>query len=172
MGFFQQRITVGVIKGQLGGKKKSIINIFIEKDPGVVKISKRLYYFLGVSEKSYEEVSGSKALTGAAVGMLFSPVGALIGGAIGARKKEKTHYTLAFMDAETKKKEIIEVKLPDISRGFKKLQIHPVAKEFQIEEDSKDKVSAPEQIREFKKLLDENIITEDEFNKKKLELLG
>ncbi|WBL16453.1 SHOCT domain-containing protein [Sutcliffiella sp. NC1] len=173
--FFKPRgIVVKVIKGTIGEKKEPTYLILFTKEKGIVEVNKRKYYFLGFSEQSISEMSTAKALTGAAIGTVFAPgIGTLIGGAVGAKKKKKTNYTMAFMDVESKEKFIVEVNLfATHPNELNRLVAHDIAKEETFEDNSKGALSKVEAIREFKKLLDEGIITQEEFNKKKKELIG
>ncbi|WP_017728491.1 SHOCT domain-containing protein [Halalkalibacterium ligniniphilum] len=171
--FKSKGFVITVTNGQIGNKKESSYAIEFTNDKGIVKVKKRNYYFLGFSEKTLSEMSAAKTLSGAAIGTFFAPgIGTLIGGAIGAKKKKKTTYTMAFMDVESKEKFMVEANLFAASEAdLKKLEAHPIAKEATLNEE-KPTVSKVDEIREFKKLLDEGIITQDEFDKKKAELLG
>ncbi|MET3504938.1 SHOCT domain-containing protein [Halalkalibacter oceani] len=172
MDLFKTRgVVVTVISGQIGEKKESSYLIMYTKEKGIVNVNKKDYYFLGFSEKTIAEMSTAKTLTGAAIGTIFAPgIGTLLGGAIGAKKKKKTNYTMAFMDVETKEKYMIEANLFATNQSeLKKLEAHPIAKEETFEDAA---FSSADELRKFKGLLDDGIITEDEFNAKKKELLG
>lgn len=61
--WFQPRgIVIRVIKGHIGPKKEGSYGLMFTDDKGIVKVNKRLYYFLGVSEHSLSEMSVSKTL--------------------------------------------------------------------------------------------------------------
>ncbi|WP_054704765.1 SHOCT domain-containing protein [Bacillus sp. JCM 19041] len=164
-------LMVEVLQGRVG-KRVDWFNIHYGKEEGVVTINKRQYYFLGFSERSFEEASNAKALSGAAVGSLFSPVfGSLVGGAVGARKNKKIAFLMAFRDVETNEDYTVEVtpykKVNKLSQ-FDELTVHKLP----TEEVAEEKTSVASELREFKALLDDGIISEDEFNKKKQALLG
>ncbi|KYG28181.1 SHOCT domain-containing protein [Alkalihalobacillus trypoxylicola] len=174
MKWFQPRgIVVTVVKGKIGPKKDSSYLLMFTDDKGIVKVNKRMYYFLGVSEQSMSEMSTAKTLSGAAIGTIFAPgLGTLIGGAIGAKKKKKTNYTFAFMDVETSEKFMIEANLFATNpKELERLEAHPIANE-QTLSGEKAQSSTADEIREFKKLLDEGVISEEEFNEKKKQLLS
>lgn len=167
--FFQKRFAVKVTQGQIGNKKEPYYLIWKEEEPCVVSVNKRKYYFLGASESSYDEVSQARALTGAAVGALFSPVGALIGGAIGSKKQTKTKYTIGFVDIETDEIFTIEAEMKPIEiMKLKHFEVYALP-EKGASDTNPSKVG---ELREFKQLLDDGIITEDEFNDKKKQLLS
>lgn len=169
-------ISLQVTEGKVAGKFKDFYSIYYGEEHGIVMIDDRKYYFLGASEKKMDEISAAKALGGAAVGTVLAPgLGTLIGGAIGAKKKKKTTVTLVFMDVETHEKYMVEGTLfATKPQEVMKLEAHPIAQELTSEEntDVETKASAADEIRKFKSLLDDGIITEEEFNKKKQELLS
>lgn len=166
-------------KGQIGKKKRTLYTIVLDaKEKGLVIIDKKKYYFLGATEKTYDDASLSKGLGGAAIGTILAPgLGTLIGGAIGARKQRKIELTMVFMDVESKEKYFLEGKVKYTKpEDLEKLEAHPIAQEIGLSEDNEENAqessSAADEIRKFKTLFDDGIITEEEFNKKKQELLS
>lgn len=110
---FKKRAVFEVI----GGKNllpKSIGNIYTmieDKEPGVVTIKKKKYYFLGMNTNLAHKRSGGKAAAGAIIGgALTGGVGAIAGAAIGGRRKDDSTATLDFMDYENKKVFSVQVK--------------------------------------------------------------
>ncbi|MBG9785631.1 SHOCT domain-containing protein [Shouchella lehensis] len=172
--FTQKRFDLYVKNGQVGKKKKETYTVWETEEEGIVTIRKENYYYLGVSERPYEEVSGAKALTGAAIGTIFAPgIGTLLGGAVGAIKKKGTRFVFAFMNVDTEEVYTVEAEVKPIVGKLEAFKAHPKKEELEKQKEESIVIStSANEIREFKKLLDDGIISEDEFNKKKLELLG
>ncbi len=166
----------------VGGRnlfKKSSANMYkmvsMEKEhgEGVVKIKDDLYYFLGAHKEEAHTRSAGKAAAGAiAGGLLTGGVGAIAGAAIGGRKKDKSTFFIDFMNSETKQEFTVQVK--QLKGHFHTVNDFRVANiPLEQEDDSQTRsTSAADEIKKFKELLDEGIITKDEFDKKKKELLG
>lgn len=130
--FTQKRVGIKTVDGFIGKSKPAYV-IFIEDEPGLVTIDKRKYYFLGATKTPLKELSVAKSLTGAAIGTVLAPgLGTLIGGAIGAKKKDKTTFTLSFMDVETNEKYFVEGTLltTTTESDINKLQAHPIAQQI------------------------------------------
>lgn len=112
----------------IGGKNylpKDNANIYMMVDEskkhgeGVVKINKRLYYFLGSHKDEKHTRSAGKAAAGAIVGgILTGGVGAVAGAAIGGRKKDESTFWIDFADYETKQEFSVQVKpSPKVSKN-------------------------------------------------------
>jgi len=84
---------------------------------GVVKIKKKLYYYMGAHKEQSHTRSAGKAAAGAIVGgVLTGGVGAVVGAAIGGRKKDTSLFWIDLMDYETKQEFSIQVKPTKQSR--------------------------------------------------------
>src|SRR5690625_1297914 len=82
-----------------------------EHGDGVVKINKKLFYFLGSHKDEKHTRSAGKAAAGAIIGgALTGGVGAIAGAAIGGRKKDDSTFWIDFADYETKQEFSIQVK--------------------------------------------------------------
>lgn len=110
---FRKRVVFEVI----GGKNllpKSIGNVYTmveEKEKGVVSIKGKKYYFLGLNTNLAHKRSAGKAAAGAIIGgALTGGVGAIVGAAIGGRRRDDSTATLDFMDCETKKVFSVQVR--------------------------------------------------------------
>lgn len=78
---------------------------------GVVKIKGKLYYYLGNHKEQSHTRSAGKAAAGAIVGgVLTGGVGAIVGAAIGGRKKDNSIFWMDFADYETKQEFSVQVK--------------------------------------------------------------
>lgn len=78
---------------------------------GVVQIQDKLYYYLGSYKEQAHTRSGGKAAAGAIIGgALTGGVGAVIGAAIGGRKKDDSLFWIEFADYETKQRFSVQVK--------------------------------------------------------------
>ncbi len=164
----------------VGGKnlfKKSAANMYkmysMEKEhgEGVVKIKGEIYYFLGAHKEEAHTRSAGKAAAGAiAGGLLTGGVGAIAGAAIGGRKKDKSTFFIDFMNFETKQEFTVQVK--QLKGHFHAVNDFRVANIPLEKEESSNNTSLADEIKKFKELLDEGVITQVEFDKKKSELLG
>lgn len=82
-----------------------------EYGEGVVKLQKKLFYFLGSHKEEKHTRSAGKAAAGAIVGgVLTGGIGAIAGAAIGGRKKDDSVFFLDFSDYETKEEFTVQVK--------------------------------------------------------------
>lgn len=82
-----------------------------EHGTGVVKINKKLYYFLGSHKEEKHTRSMGKAAAGAIVGgVLTGGLGAIAGAAIGGHKKDDSLFWIDLADYETKQEFSIQVK--------------------------------------------------------------
>lgn len=122
-------------------------------------------------------------------GLLFGEVGAIFGATTSKTKQTQTIGTvLLFIQLSEKyKKQVIPVYFAmglkesinsSFYRGIKKLvqecmdKIDIITSVSVNADHSKQSISIPDEIRKFKKLLDEGIITQEEFELKKNKLLG
>ena len=113
--WFEKRTGFEVVGGQ-NLLPKSMGNAYImlsdkKKGDGVVKIKKKNYYFLGSHLEESHTRSAGKTAAGALIGgALTGGVGAIVGGAIGARKKDTSTVWIDLADYETKQEFSIQVK--------------------------------------------------------------
>ncbi|WP_078379119.1 SHOCT domain-containing protein [Sutcliffiella halmapala] len=129
----------------------------------------KTYYFMGVDWGESSTRNVGKAAAGAIVGgVLTGGVGAVVGAAVGGKKKDNSKAIITLLEKETKRKILLHIhcdqdKLQEISA-------FPIANI----ESTNDILtqSVADEISKFKKLLDEGVITQEEFEKKKQELLG
>lgn len=85
--------------------------------PGVVSVKKKLYYLLGVhKEEKYSRNVGTTAAGAIVGGVLTGGVGAVVGAAIGARRKDDSIHYIDLVDYETKQEFTVQVKLHKSSR--------------------------------------------------------
>lgn len=126
-----------------------------------------------------------RALVG---GALFGGVGAIVGGVTGKRKSKnvcsslRLKVTINNMDSPAVYINFIETKTQKDGLSYKAIadQAQECLSVFQLicdkqkgtSENMNQTSSAAEEIRKFKELLDDGIITQEEFDKKKNELLG
>ena len=147
-----------------------------------------------------DKQKGKKASTlgGAAIGSLMGPVGTMVGAAVGASGKKKTDINrksettstqeeldttayLIFIEKDDKriKKDAItcnstiakEVNSLTFTSEATALGTDEITTEPQLEI-TDSQVSVADEIRKFKELLDEGIISQEDFDAKKKELLG
>lgn len=94
-----------IIGGQnlLTEKQKPVVLMkSVKKEPGVVTVDKKEFYYLGMNKTQTHERSAGKAAAGAiAGGLLTGGIGAVVGAAIGGRKKDTSTAVLDFIDRET-----------------------------------------------------------------------
>ena len=119
MGFFssmfEKRTGFEVVGGQ-NMLPKSAGNAYVmltdkKKGDGVVTIKKKNYYYLGSHLEQSHTRSAGKTAAGAIIGgVLTGGVGAVVGGAIGARKKDTSLIWIDLADYETKQEFSIQVK--------------------------------------------------------------
>ncbi|MBM7600355.1 hypothetical protein JOC34_002746 [Virgibacillus halotolerans] len=139
-----------------------------ENGEGVVKVKGKLYYFLGSHKEEKHTRSAGKAAAGAIVGgVLTGGLGAIAGAAIGGKKKDDSLFFMDFMDFETEQKFTVQVK--QLKGHFHAVNDFRIAN-IQIEEDDMG-LNAADKLMKYKKLLDAEAITQDEYDKKKQELL-
>lgn len=120
MGIFKDAFKKQVVFTVIGGKNllpKSAGNIYRmvseekKHGDGVVKIGKKLYYFLGAHKEEKHTRSAGKAAAGALIGgALTGGAGAIVGAAIGGRKKDDSTFWIDFADYETKREFSVQVK--------------------------------------------------------------
>ena len=161
----------------IGGKNyfnKAMANMYKmveEKNEGegIVTIQKKLYYFLGINKNITHERSAGKTGAGAVIGTVLAPgIGTIIGGAIGAKKKDTSTFFLDFADFETKQKFTVQVKPIKNTTDISSFRVSNI----QIKDEVNNTTSAADELIKFKTLLDADAITQEEFDAKKKELLG
>jgi len=175
MGFFKDMAKKQTAFEVIGGQNyfnKAMANMYKmveEKNEGegIVTIQKKLYYFLGINKNISHERSAGKTGAGAVIGTVLAPgIGTIIGGAIGAKKKDTSTFFLDFADYETKQKFTVQVKPIKNTTDISSFRVSNI----RIEDDSV--TSSADELLKFKALLDADAITQEEFDAKKKELLG
>ena len=99
--------------------------------------------------------------------MLAPGVGTLLGGAVGAIKKNKTKFVFAFMSVDTKEVFTVEGEPTPLVGRIDYFKAHPIKDELDKQKNDSASKSAAEEIREFKGLLEDGIITQEESDTKK-----
>lgn len=169
---FKKRAAIEVIGGQ-NLFPKSFGQLYTMKETGesgVVEVKGKKYYFLGVDNNITHERSAGKTAAGAVVGTLLAPgIGTIIGGAVGAKKKDTSTATLSFIGVETNQPFTVQIKCNKNLRtqlaAFKVSDYQPI-------NGSSNEISVADELLKFKGLLDAGAITQDEYDSKKKELLG
>lgn len=163
----------------IGGKNlfnKSLGNVYKmvseekEHGEGVVKVKGKLYYYLGAHKEESHTRSAGKAAAGAIIGgALTGGVGAIVGAAVGGKKKDASSFFVDFMDIETKQEFTVQVK--QAKGHFHDVNQFRVAN-IPLDTTEENIQSSADEIKKFKELLDADVITQEEFDAKKKELLG
>lgn len=122
-------------------------------------------------------------------GLLFGGVGAVVGGVTGGKKTKgickslqikitlrnspyQTEY-IQFIDTETKTKSFAyKAAYKDAQETLSALQLAVDMVKATVQEQSTQVISGADEILKYKNLLDAGIITEEEFNKKKAQILA
>lgn len=143
------------------------------KESGIVNIKgmmKKSYdknvYIREIKWNEKNERSGGKIAGGALVGTLIAgPLGTIAGAGMGSGKSDKSTAELHLLDINENREVIlfIQCKKDDYTKLTTMIQ-----KQDSIQNENFDAAS---EIRKFKELLDDGIITEDEFEDKKKQLL-
>lgn len=177
MSYFKDMFRKQTAFEVVGGKNlfnKSSANMYrmvsLEKEhgEGTVQIKGRIYYFLGSHKEEKHKRSAGKAAAGAVVGgVLTGGLGAVVGAAAGGHKKDDSIFFMDFMDYETEQAFTVQVK--QLKGHFHAVNDFRVAN-IQIEEDETN-LNPADELMKYKQLLDMEAITQDEFDKKKQELL-
>lgn len=111
----KDQVIFSVIGGQNFLPRSDVYRMISEEKQygeGVVKIEKKLFYFLGFNKEEKYTRSAGKAAAGAIVGgVLTGGVGAIVGAAVGGRKKDDSVYWIDFADYETKREFSVQVKM-------------------------------------------------------------
>lgn len=110
---FKKSASFEVIGGKnlLPKSRNNKYTMIEDNEDGVVKIQNKKYYFLGLNTHLAHKRSTGKAAAGAIIGgALTGGVGAIVGAAIGGRRKDDSTATLDFMDYETKQVFSVQVK--------------------------------------------------------------
>lgn len=169
---FKKQTAFEVIGGQ-NYFNKAMANMYkmVEeknKGEGIVTIQKKLYYFLGINKNISHERSAGKTGAGAVIGTVLAPgIGTIIGGAIGAKKKDTSTFFLDFADYETKQKFTVQVKPIKNTTDISSFRVANI----QIEDVIDNSTSVTDELKKFKELLDLDAITQEEYEAKKKELL-
>jgi hypothetical protein len=121
----------------------------------------------------------SSTTSGAAAGLiLFGPLGALIGAGIGAKSNDPSFLSIVYQDADKTEDTLV----------LQNKQAHEIASIFNTERtqyyklnkiqlpksgnEHENSLSNLDELEKLSKLRDKNIITSEEFNQKKKQLLG
>lgn len=138
MGFFSDAFKKQTVFTVIGGKNllpESAGNIYRmvseekKHGDGVVKIGDKLYYFLGSHKEEKHTRSAGKAAAGAIVGgVLTGGVGAIVGAAVGGRKKDDSTFWIDFADYETKQEFTVQVKPTKSTSDISEFRVADVAK--------------------------------------------
>lgn len=178
--------------------KKVSTTLMIDETNKLFKVNNDIFAYDNLLDYELLEdgESISKGGLGRAVagGLLFGGVGAIVGGVTGGKKTKgictslKLKITLKkahcdnvyinFINTETKTSGFVYKTMKESAEAcVSALQI--IADEMQTSANSSNEsisvvqpISSADEILKFKTLLDQGIITQDEFNKKKAELLG
>lgn len=163
--------AIEVVGGQnlLSAKPKAAYMMSQTIAPGIVEIEKKQYYYLGLDQKRSHERSAAKTGAGAVIGTVLAPgVGTIIGGAIGAKKKDTSTAILELIDKETDKLFQIEIKCNDKQRA--------TLNEFIVSDyepkQSNANSSAADELLKLKSLLDQGVLSQEEFDSAKSKLLN
>lgn len=118
-----KKSNVFVVVGGSNFLPKSAGNVYTMFDEskdytdGVVKVNKKLFYFLGSHKEEKHTRSVGKAAAGTIVGgVLTGGIGAVAGAAIGGRKKDNSTFWIDFADYETKQEFSVQVKPHKMSK--------------------------------------------------------
>ncbi|UYZ34963.1 SHOCT domain-containing protein [Clostridium beijerinckii] len=157
-----------------------------KKNPKIYNYSDIVDYELLEDGESIAKGGLGRAVAG---GVLFGGIGAIVGGVTGG-KKSKTVCTslkikitvndinnpvvyLKFLSSETKKSSFIyKTAFNSAQECLSVLQLITNIQEKEQEEVAQPVVSSADEILKFKSLLDNGIITQEEFESKKKQLLG
>lgn len=114
------------------------------------------------------ETKGKKVIgRSIAGGLLAGPAGMIIGGVTGkSKKKDKSTAVLTLQNMQTK-----EARMFSFECDQKKMKKFKMIKTLPLEEKEAEKTPV-EQLKEYKELLDLEVITQEEYDKKKNELFG
>lgn len=124
------KAVLQIIGGQnlLTKKQKTVVIMkSVKKEPGIVTVDKRRFYYLGLNKNQSHERSAGKAAAGAiAGGLLTGGVGAVAGAAIGGRKKDTSTAILDFMDYETEQQFSVQIKMDKKTQAdLSYFKVHP-----------------------------------------------
>lgn len=169
------------------GEASGAITVYVHKNGraylsynklGSFKATKELVGYNVVDFEWLEEIKnkGKKVIGRAVVGSLIAgPAGMIIGGVTGKNKtKDKSTAVLTLQNIEDKSVRMFSFNCDQTN--MKKYRMIPTAPLLNKAEEATTIVntekSVAEQIKEYKELLDMEIITQEEFDKKKAELLN
>lgn len=96
---FKRKMELVVVGGQNRFSKRPKKSYVMKKvgNDGIVKVAGNEFYFYGFDHNQAHTRSAGKTAGGAiAGGILAGPLGAIAGGAVGARKKNTSRATLIF----------------------------------------------------------------------------
>lgn len=130
------------------------------------KSKAKKYYLTNVEWNFQEGRSGGKIAGGAIVGTLVAgPLGTMAGAGMGSGKKDQSVAQVTLYDIDEKRELTIAVKctVDEYSILSSMISIHHSEKQ--------QKIDAASEIRKFKELLDDGIISAEEFEDKKKQLL-
>ncbi len=130
------------------------------------KSKAKKYYLTNVEWNFQEGRSGGKIAGGALVGTLVAgPLGTIAGAGMGSGKKDQSVAQVTLYNIEEKREFTIAVKCT--VDEYSSLSSMIIKKELE----NKQQIDAASEIRKFKELLDDGIISAEEFEDKKKQLL-
>lgn len=99
-----RKMELRIVGGQnrLSKRPKPVYTLRKDSSAGVVKVDGKRFYYFGFAHNAAGERNVGKAAAGAIVGgLLTGGIGALLGGALGGRKKNTSTATLVFADFDS-----------------------------------------------------------------------
>lgn len=168
----KRRVQLEVISGasQIFVINLKKITMIETAEPGTVTFGKGLdYYYLGLADRDRSSSRNvGKTAAGTIIGTVLAPgVGTVIGAAVGARKKDTSVAELEFIKIDTKQPVTLVVKCDDDKlKELSNFSISSYQPEVTVVTDATD------ELRKYKSLLDDGVISQEEFDTKKKELLG
>ncbi len=169
----KRRVQIEILSG---ANQIFVFNVkkatMVEGDsPGEVTFGKDLkFYFLGIDRDRSHSRSVGKTAAGTIIGSVLLPgVGTVVGAAIGAKKKDTSVAEIDLINIDTKQPVTLVIKCDPAK--MKELSSFPLSS-YKEETEFPQPFSAADEILKYKELLEADIITQEEFNEKKKELLG
>lgn len=149
-----------IIERIVQGTYRNGAGVLVATNKRLMFINKGLIYGLQVEDFQYSNISSIEYSTGMILGKIRFY-------ASGNRAEIENVEKKACRDFA----DYVRARTSPISEKATENSVEKVAPEFASKEES-SKPNVADEIREFKKLMDEGIITEEDFNEKKKQLLG